>query len=132
MIATGSTIRLQPPEHGTQPIGVGHLQARMHPDGPPMSAASLLAARISTQTSRVRGVYRGWWIVIIGHYTTAVIQGAGGWIFGALLIAMQHDLGWSQKTLVGVLTINRVMGEHRAQKRELEAAKAKAMKGRHG
>lgn len=71
-----------------------------------MSAANLLGR----QNARLRGMYRGWWIVLIGHYTQAVIHGAGGWVFGAVLVAMQNDLGWSQKTLVGVLTINRVMG----------------------
>lgn len=71
----------------------------------------MTAARIlGRQGARLRGTYRGWWIVAIGHYTQAVINGAGGWVFGALLIAMQGDLGWSQKTLVGVLTMNRFIG----------------------
>ena len=75
-----------------------------------MSAASLLAARISTQTSRVRGVYRGWWIVLISYYTQLITAGAGGWIFGSLILPMQHDLGWNQKSITLVLLINRAIG----------------------
>jgi sugar phosphate permease len=65
---------------------------------------------LAIQRRRLKGIYRGWWIVAIGHYTQAVIQGGGGWIFGALVIAMQTDLGWSQKAVVGALTMNRLLG----------------------
>ncbi|MEI7925386.1 MAG: MFS transporter [Chloroflexota bacterium] len=71
-----------------------------------MSAASLLAA----QTTRVRHVYRGWWIVLISYYTQLITAGAGGWIFGSLILPMQHDLGWNQKSITVVLLINRIIG----------------------
>ena len=68
-----------------------------------MSAASILA----TQRARLRGVYRGWWIVLIAYYTQLITVGAGGWVFGVLILSMQDDFGWSQKTVVGVLLLDR-------------------------
>ena len=68
-----------------------------------VSAASLLAA----QRTRLRGVYRGWWIVLISYYTQLITAGAGGWIFGSLILPMQHDLGWNQKSITAVLLMTR-------------------------
>src|SRR3989338_1371009 len=64
---------------------------------------SILAA----QRARVRRVYRGWWIVLIFYYTQLITAGAGGWIFGVLLLSMQSDFGWKQTTVVGVLMVDR-------------------------
>lgn len=69
----------------------------MRSDGSPVSAASFLAAQIAAQiaaqTSRIRGVYRGWWIVLISYYTQLITAGAGGWVFGVLILPMQQELG---------------------------------------
>ncbi len=71
-----------------------------------MSAAS----RFAIQASRVRQVYRGWWIVLISYYAQLITAGAGGWVFGILILPMQQELGWSQKSIVLVLLINRALG----------------------
>jgi sugar phosphate permease len=54
-------------------------------------------------------VYRGWWIVLTGYLTQMASSGASGWVFGVLIIPMQDDLGWSRSTIVGVLTLNRLV-----------------------
>ena len=72
-------------------------------EGSRVSAASILA----TQHARIRGVYRGWWIVLVSYYTQLITAGAGGWVFGVLILSMQSDFGWSQKTVVGVLMVDR-------------------------
>ena len=53
------------------------------------------------------GVYRGWWIVLIAYYAQLVTAGAGGWIFGVLILSTQDEFGWAQKTVVGVLLVDR-------------------------
>ena len=68
-----------------------------------MSVEGLLA----TQRSRVRGVYRGWWIVVISYYTQLITAGAGGWVFGVLILSMQKDFGWRQTSIALVLTQTR-------------------------
>ena len=57
--------------------------------------------------ARLRRVYRGWWIVWISYYSQVITAGAGSWVFGSLILSMQGDLGWNQKTVVGVLILNR-------------------------
>jgi sugar phosphate permease len=54
-------------------------------------------------------VYRGWWIVLTGYLTQLASSGASGWVFGVLIIPMQDDLGWSRSTIVGVLTLHRLV-----------------------
>ncbi|MEX2446070.1 MAG: MFS transporter [Dehalococcoidia bacterium] len=71
-----------------------------------MSATRILGS----QRDRLRGVYRGWWIVLVAYYTQLISAGAGGWVFGVLILSMQEDLGWSQTTVVGVLVANRWIG----------------------
>ena len=70
-----------------------------------MSVASVIA----TQRSRVRRVYRGWWIVVISYYTQLITAGAGGWVFGVLILSMQQDLGWKQTAITWVLTQTRII-----------------------
>ena len=62
---------------------------------------------VMKQPARLRDVYRGWWIVLISYYTQLITAGAGGWVFGVLILSMQHDFGWQQKTVVGVLMVDR-------------------------
>ena len=62
---------------------------------------------LSDAAVRLRRVYRGWWIVLVCHYLQLITIGAGGLIFGVLILSMQSDFGWSQKAIVGVLLLNR-------------------------
>ena len=64
---------------------------------------------ISALRARLRGVYRGWWIALVCYWTQLVTAGAGVWVFGVLLLSMQHDFGWSQTTIIGVLTLERLI-----------------------
>ena len=64
---------------------------------------------IAASRARLRGVYHGWWIAIVCYWTQLVTAGAGVWVFGVLLLSMQRDFGWSQTTIVGVLTLERVI-----------------------
>jgi sugar phosphate permease len=68
--------------------------------------ASVLAFLAHPRES-LRGVYRGWWIVLISYYTQLITAGAGGWVFGVLVVSTQEDFGWEQKTVVGVLLVDR-------------------------
>ena len=45
--------------------------------------------------------------MLISYYTQLITAGAGGWIFGVLILSMQADFGWQQKTVVGVLMVDR-------------------------
>ena len=60
----------------------------------------------------IRGfqLYRGWWIVLTGYLTQLAATGASGWVFGVLILPMQDDTGWSRSTIVGVLTLHRLLG----------------------
>jgi sugar phosphate permease len=58
---------------------------------------------------RVR-VFRGWWIVLSGYLTQVASGGASGWVFGVLILPMQAELGWSRSTIVGVLTLEKLVG----------------------
>jgi sugar phosphate permease len=42
--------------------------------------------------------------------TQLASSGASGWVFGVLILPMQEDLGWSRSTIVGVLTLHRLVG----------------------
>ncbi|MGE0688632.1 MAG: MFS transporter [Dehalococcoidia bacterium] len=55
-------------------------------------------------------IFRGWWIVFTGYLTQIASGGASGWVFGVLILPMQHDLGWSRSTIVGVLTLEKLVG----------------------
>lgn len=55
-------------------------------------------------------VFRGWWIVFTGYLTQIASGGANGWVFGVLILPMQHELGWSRSTIVGVLTLEKLVG----------------------
>jgi sugar phosphate permease len=55
-------------------------------------------------------VFRGWWIVFTGYLTQIASGGANGWVFGVLILPMQHDLGWSRSEIVGVLTLEKLVG----------------------
>jgi sugar phosphate permease len=57
---------------------------------------------------RIR-IYRGWSIVFTGYLAQLSTAGASGWVFGVLILPMQDDLGWSRSTLVGVLTLERLI-----------------------
>ena len=46
-------------------------------------------------------IFRGGWIVFTGYLTQIASGGANGWVFGVLILPMQHDLGWSRSTIVG-------------------------------
>ena len=54
-------------------------------------------------------IYRGWWIVFTGYLAQLSTAGASGWVFGVLILPMQDDLGWSRSTIVGVLTLERLI-----------------------
>jgi len=54
--------------------------------------------------------YRGWWIVVTAFLTQFNATGASGWVFGVLILPMQDDLGWSRSAIVGVLTVERLVG----------------------
>ncbi len=54
-------------------------------------------------------IYRGWWIVFTGYLTQMWTGGASGWVFGVLILPMQAELGWSRSTIVGVLTLSRLI-----------------------
>ena len=54
--------------------------------------------------------YRGWWIVVTAFLTQFNATGASGWVFGVLIIPMQEDVGWSRSAIVGVLTVERLVG----------------------
>ena len=64
-------------------------------------------AALAAQRARLRRIYRGWWIVALAFYSQLVTIAAGGYVFGALILSMQRDLGWSQSAIVGPLTLNR-------------------------
>ncbi len=70
----------------------------------------MVAISLSDAAVRLRRLYRGWWIVLVCYYTQLITIGAGGWIFGVLILSMQSDFGWSQKAIVGVLLLNRWIG----------------------
>ena len=55
----------------------------------------------------LRTMYRGWWIVALAFYSQLITVASGGYVFGVLILGMQHDLGWSQAALFLPLTINR-------------------------
>ena len=55
-------------------------------------------------------LYRGWWIVASGFVSQMATVGTTGWIFGVLLLPMQHTFGWSRSELVGVLTVSSLTG----------------------
>jgi MFS family permease len=55
-------------------------------------------------------IFRGWWIVFTGYLTQIASGGANGWVFGVLILPMQHDLGWSRSEIVGVLTLEKLVG----------------------
>jgi sugar phosphate permease len=58
---------------------------------------------------RLTRLYRGWWIVLTGYLSQLAAGGASGWVFGVLILPMQEDLGWSRSTIVGVLTLERLI-----------------------
>ena len=58
---------------------------------------------------RPAGIFRGWLIVGVGYLTQLSTAGASGWVFGVLILPMQDELGWSRSTLVGVLTVERLV-----------------------
>ncbi|MFA7248964.1 MAG: MFS transporter [Dehalococcoidia bacterium] len=62
---------------------------------------------VSAQRARVRGMYRGWWIVLLSFYTQLITVSAGGYVFGVLILSMQSELKWSQAAIVGPLLVNR-------------------------
>ena len=70
----------------------------------------MVAISLSDAAVRLRRLYRGWWIALVCYYTQLITIGAGGWIFGVLILSMQSDFGWSQKAIVGVLLLNRWIG----------------------
>jgi len=61
-------------------------------------------------------VYRGWWIVATGFLAQMPTVGATGWVFGVLILPMQHDLGWSRTEVVGVVTLARLLSGFFAMK----------------
>ena len=65
--------------------------------------------RVLDPPGRVR-VFRGWWIVFTGYLTQVASGGASGWVFGVLILPMQDELGWSRSTIVGVLTLEKLVG----------------------
>src|SRR6266550_2073628 len=58
---------------------------------------------------RLPHLYRGWWIVFTGYLAQLLNGGASGWVFGVLILPMQHDLDWSRSSIVGVLTLQRLV-----------------------
>jgi MFS transporter, OFA family, oxalate/formate antiporter len=54
--------------------------------------------------------YRGWWIVLTAFLAQFNATGASGWVFGVMILPMQDDLGWSRSAIVGVLTVERLVG----------------------
>lgn len=54
--------------------------------------------------------YRGWWIVATTFFTQLVSSTASLWAFSVLLLPMEEDLKWSRSLLVGVLTLERIVG----------------------
>ena len=54
--------------------------------------------------------YRGWWIVATSFATQLVSSTASLWAFSVLLLPMEEDLRWSRSLLVGVLTLERIVG----------------------
>jgi MFS family permease len=55
-------------------------------------------------------LYRGWWIVLSAFLTQFNATGASGWVFGVMILPMQEDTGWSRSAIVGVLTVERLLG----------------------
>jgi OFA family oxalate/formate antiporter-like MFS transporter len=55
-------------------------------------------------------LYRGWWVVFTAFLTQFNATGASGWVFGVLILPMQEDTGWSRSAIVGVLTVERLVG----------------------
>jgi OFA family oxalate/formate antiporter-like MFS transporter len=55
-------------------------------------------------------LYRGWWVVFTAFLTQFNATGASGWVFGVLILPMQEDTGWSRSAIVGVLTLERLVG----------------------
>lgn len=66
-----------------------------------------LSRLLDTQRARLRGMYRGWWIVILAFYTQMVTVMAGGYVFGVLILSMQDEFHWSQAAIVAPLLVNR-------------------------
>src|SRR3972149_7209681 len=60
--------------------------------------------------ARVRGIYRGWWIVLACYFAQMIASGASGWVFGALAAPMGRDLGWSRASIYLAITISALIG----------------------
>ena len=54
-------------------------------------------------------VFRGWWIVFTAFLSQIGSGAASGWVFGVLILPMQGDLGWSRSTIVGVITVEKLV-----------------------
>ncbi len=54
-------------------------------------------------------MYRGWWIVFTAFLSQFAATGSSGWVFGVLLLPMQHDLHASRSAVVGVLLVQRLV-----------------------
>jgi len=66
-----------------------------------------LVGALVMRRDRIRGMYRGWWIVILAFYSQLVTVAASGYVFGVLILSMQRDLGWTQAAILGPLLLNR-------------------------
>ena len=62
---------------------------------------------VGTQVTRLRGMYRGWWIVVLAFWTQMVTVSAGGYVFGVLVVSMADDLHTSQAVILFPLLVNR-------------------------
>ena len=66
-----------------------------------------LSHLVDTQLTRLRGMYRGWWIVLLAFWTQMVTVSAGGYVFGVLVVSMVTELHTTQALILGPLLANR-------------------------
>jgi len=72
----------------------------------PVTTATRDAAR---RASAPRGIYYGWVLVVALGITTVVSYGTSYYLFGVLIVPMDHDLGWSRAGISGAYALGVVL-----------------------
>ena len=72
----------------------------------PVTTATRDAAR---RTNVPRGVYYGWVLVVALGITTVISYGTSYYLFGVLVVPIDHDLGWSRAGISGAYALGVVV-----------------------
>lgn len=59
---------------------------------------------------RVRGVFYGWWLIVISIVTIALVNGAAVHGLGVFFVALERQFGWSRTLLSGAFALARMEG----------------------